>query len=54
MQHMCDYALTNVNYGFSQDNLSKSKHVHFMIYTIPMSLALNEMLNDKCQIVYQT
>ena len=52
-QHTCDYALTKFEYGCSQDNLSKFKHVHFMIFTIPVWLALMNMHNDKWQIMYQ-
>ena len=52
-QHMCDYALTEFKFSFSQDNLSKSKHVLFMNYTIPVLLALMNMHNGKWQIMYQ-
>ena len=53
IQHTCDYALTKFKCGFSQGNLSKFKHVLFMIYTIPVQLALMNMHNGKWQIMYQ-
>ena len=39
---MCDYALTEFKFGFSQDNLSKFKHVLFHDLYHPCVIGINE------------